>query len=87
MNQTLSRRLHPLSRNADKGEYATGQYRGMLMRALALTAATIGGLPTTQERTLTSPSGRAIFPGAGLARFARACGTQPPGHLRTATAA
>ncbi|WP_381798869.1 hypothetical protein [Streptomyces niveus] len=42
MNQTLSRRLHPLSLNADKGEYATGQYRGMLMRALALTAPTIG---------------------------------------------
>ncbi|MEV0778403.1 hypothetical protein ACIBLA_20975 [Streptomyces sp. NPDC050433] len=56
MNQTLSRRLHPLSRNTDKGEYATGQYRGMLMRALALIAPTVGRLPTPQEQTLTSPS-------------------------------
>ncbi|MFD3482607.1 hypothetical protein [Streptomyces sp. NPDC058665] len=36
MDQTLSRCPHPLSRDAGKGEYTTGQYRGMLMRALAL---------------------------------------------------
>ncbi|MER8069120.1 hypothetical protein ABTZ59_12620 [Streptomyces sp. NPDC094034] len=68
MNQTLSRLLHPLSRDADTGE-STGQYRGMLMRALAptLTAPAIRRLPTTLEQTLqtlqtlTSPSGRAAF--------------------------
>lgn len=46
MNRTLPRHLRALSRDADKGEYATGQYRGMLMRALALTAPTAGGLPS-----------------------------------------
>ncbi|MER8073412.1 hypothetical protein ABTZ59_34725 [Streptomyces sp. NPDC094034] len=56
MNQTLSRRLLPLSRNTEKGEYATGQYRGMLMRALALAARTISRLPTALAQTLTSPS-------------------------------
>lgn len=60
MDQTLSRRPHPASRDADNGEYATGQYRGMLMRALALTAPTIGRLPTTLEQTLTLLSGRAV---------------------------
>ncbi|TXL83892.1 hypothetical protein [Streptomyces sp. IB2014 016-6] len=66
MDQTLSRRPHPVSRDTDDGEYATGQYRGMLMRALGLTTPTIGRLPTTLEHTLTSPDGRAAFPSASI---------------------
>lgn len=82
MNQTLSRRLHPLSRDAGEGEHATGQYRGMLMRALALVARSIGGLATARERALASPGGLSrrgdrrrahASPGGRLTRRRSAC--------------